>query len=55
MAASLEFLKDKINLESHQIIMLMSLAGDFKISQVVDPEMTVRFTFPKELMDITEF
>ena len=55
MAASLEFLKDKINLESHQIIMLMSLAGNLKISQVVDPEMTVRFTFPKKLMDITEF
>ena len=55
MAASLEFLKDKINLESHQIIMLMSLAGDLKISQVVDPEMTVRFTFPKRLMDIVEF
>lgn len=55
MAASLEFLKDKINLETHQIIMLMSLAGDLKISQVVDPEMTVRFTFPKRLMDIVEF
>jgi amidase len=55
MAASLEFLKDKIDLESHQIIMLMSLAGDLQISQVVDPEMTVRFTFPKECMDKIEF
>ena len=55
MAASLEFLKDKIDLESHQIIMLMSLAGDLQISQVVDPEMTVRFTFPKKFMDTIEF
>lgn len=55
MAASLEFLKDKIDLESHQIIMLMSLTGDLQVSQVVDPEMTVRFTFPKKFMDSTEF
>ena len=55
MAASLEFLKDKIDVKSHQIIMLMSLAGDLQISQVVDPEMTVRFTFPKKCMDRVEF
>ena len=55
MAASLEFLKDKINLESHEIIMLMSLAGHLQVSQVVDPEMTVRFTFPKKFMDKVQF
>lgn len=55
MAASLEFLKDRIDLESHEIIMLMSLAGDLQVSQVVDPEMTIRFTFPKEFMDRAEF
>ena len=55
MAASLEFLKDKIDIETQQIIMLMSLAGDLQVSQVVDPEMTVRFTFPKKFMDRAEF
>ena len=55
MAASLEFLKDKVDIEYHQVIMLMSLAGDLQISQVVDPEMTVRFTFPKKCMDRAEF
>lgn len=55
MAASLEFLKDRIDLDSHEIIMLMSLAGNLQVSQVVDPEMTVRFTFPKKFMDRAEF
>ncbi|HZK02624.1 MAG TPA: acetamidase/formamidase family protein [Anaerovoracaceae bacterium] len=31
-----------------EIIMLMSLVGDVNISQVVDPEKTVRFVFPKK-------
>lgn len=55
MAASLDFLKDKIDIESQQIIMLMSLAGNLQVSQVVDPKMTVRFTFPKKFMDKKEF
>ncbi|GAB1475720.1 acetamidase/formamidase family protein [Bacillota bacterium] len=31
-----------------EIVMLMSLVGNVQISQVVDPEKTVRFVFPKE-------
>ncbi len=54
-AATLEFLKDRIDLKSQEIIMLMSLAGNLQVSQVVDPEMTVRFTFPKKFMDRAEF
>lgn len=54
-ATTLEFLKDRIDLKSQEIIMLMSLAGHLQVSQVVDPEMTVRFTFPKKFMDRAEF
>lgn len=55
LSAALDFLKDKIVLKSHEIIMLMSLVGDLQVCQVVDPEMTVRFAFPKKYMDIVEF
>lgn len=55
LSAVLEFLKDKIDLKLHEIIMLMSLVGDLQVCQVVDPEMTVRFAFPKKYMDRTDF
>jgi len=53
--AALAFLTERIDLKSHEVIMLMSLAGHLQVSQVVDPEMTVRFTFPKKFMDRPEF
>lgn len=52
---ALEFLKSRLNLETHEIIMLMSLVGNLQISQIVDPEMTVRFTFPKKYLDTPYF
>ncbi len=54
-AAALTFMKERIDLEDYQIIMLMSLVGDLQVSQVVDPEMTVRFTVPKKYFDRAEF
>lgn len=43
-----EFLAERLTFYSRpEIIMLMSLVGNVQISQVVDPEKTVRFVFPK--------
>lgn len=43
-----EFLEQRLTKYSRpEIIMLMSLVGNIQISQVVDPEKTVRFVFPK--------
>ncbi len=50
-----EFLESRINLSRPDIIMLMSLVGDVQICQVVDPERTVRFIFPKKYMDDATF
>lgn len=47
----LEFLEPRMNLERPDIIMMMSMVGNVQISQVVDPEKTVRFVFPKKYMD----
>ena len=38
-----------------EIIMLMSLVGEVQISQVVDPEKTVRFVFPKKYAPHIQF
>lgn len=38
-----------------EIVMLMSLVGNVEISQVVDPEKTVRFVFPKKYMKDATF
>lgn len=46
-----EFLEERIDLDRADIVMLMSLVGDLQICQVVDPEKTVRFIFPKRYMD----
>ncbi|MDD2216466.1 MAG: acetamidase/formamidase family protein [Eubacteriales bacterium] len=44
-----EFLEQRLTTYSRpEIIMLMSLVGNVQISQVVDPEKTVRFVFPKK-------
>lgn len=46
-----QFLEERLPSYSRaEIIMLMSLVGDVRISQVVDPEKTVRFVFPKKYM-----
>lgn len=45
------FLEDRVKLDRHDIVMLMSLVGDLQFCQVVDPEKTVRFIFPKKYMD----
>jgi len=50
-----EFLEERTDLEVPDIIMLMSLAGNVEICQIVDPLKTVRFVFPKKYMAKAEF
>ncbi len=42
-----KFLTSSLNLKANQAAMLMSLAGDLNVCQVVDPLKTMRFTLPK--------
>ena len=44
--AMARFLTDFVKLSINDAGMLMSLAGELKFCQVVDPEKTVRFEFP---------
>ena len=46
-----KFLEERIDLDRADIVMLMSLVGDLQVCQVVDPEKTMRFIFPKKYMD----
>ena len=46
----LEFLTRVAGLPPNDAAMLMSLTGDLKFCQVVDPLMTVRFEFPKSVL-----
>lgn len=41
---------DRLNLSFNEAGMLLSAAGDLQICQVVDPKLTVRFAFPKNLL-----
>lgn len=50
-----DFLMERSGLSDTDLVMLMSLAGDLQICQVVDPEKTVRFVFPKAYMGRAEF
>ena len=50
-----KFLEPRMDITRPEIIMLMSLVGNVQISQVVDPEKTVRFVFPKKYMKNAEF
>jgi len=50
-----KFLEPRMDITRPEIIMLMSLVGNVQISQVVDPEKTVRFVFPKKYMKKAEF
>ncbi|MDX9888626.1 MAG: acetamidase/formamidase family protein [Anaerovoracaceae bacterium] len=49
------FLEPRMDITRPEIVMLMSLVGNAQISQVVDPEKTVRFVFPKKYMKKAEF
>ena len=46
----LDFLTDVAGMPLNDAAMLMSLVGDLKFCQVVDPLMTVRFEFPKSVL-----
>lgn len=50
-----DFLTERSDLPDTDVVMLMSLAGNLQICQVVDPEKTVRFVFPKAYMGRAEF
>ena len=45
------FLTEFAGLSINDAGMLMSLAGELKFCQVVDPEKTVRFEFPLAVLD----
>lgn len=51
----LEFLKLRMDIPAEEIVMLMSLAGNVEICQIVDPLKIVRFVFPKKYMARAEF
>lgn len=46
-----QFLTEKAGLSMNDAGMLMSLVGELKFCQVVDPEKTVRFEFPKWVLE----
>ena len=46
-------LKEKLSLNVQEAVMLLSIAGNLEICQVVDPLKTVRFTFPKYVFEKT--
>lgn len=43
-----EMLQERTDLPFEDIVMLMSLVGNLQVCQIVDPEKTVRFVFPKK-------
>ena len=45
-----QFLTEMVGMSVNEAGMLMSLAGELKFCQVVDPLMTVRFEFPKTIV-----
>jgi len=45
-----QFLTDFVNIPLNDAGMLMSLVGELKFCQVVDPLKTVRFEFPKSVL-----
>lgn len=38
-----------------KVVMLLSLAGDVQVCQMVDPEKTIRFMVPKYVLDSLGF
>ena len=51
----LDFLKHRMEMQTEEIVMLMSLVGNVEICQIVDPLKTVRFVFPKKYMTKATF
>jgi amidase len=49
--AMARFLTEFVGLSVNDAGMLMSLAGELKFCQVVDPEKTVRFEFPIYILE----
>jgi amidase len=49
--AMAKFLTEYVSLSINDAGMLMSLAGELKFCQIVDPEKTVRFEFPLAVLD----
>ncbi len=45
-----QFLIEMVGMEVNEAGMIMSLAGEIKFCQVVDPNKTVRFEFPKSIL-----
>jgi len=48
--AMARFLTDMVGLPINDAGMLMSIAGALKVCQVVDPQKTMRFEFPKAVL-----
>ncbi|QZY56163.1 acetamidase/formamidase family protein [Crassaminicella profunda] len=46
-----KFLINELNMDTYEAGMLLSLVGDLKICQVVDPLMTARMEFPKSILN----
>ena len=53
--ALFDFLKERIPMEEQDIVMLMSLAAQLQICQIVDPLKTVRFVIPKKYVGEIRF
>jgi amidase len=50
-----QFLTDMVGMGVNEAGMIMSVAGELKFCQVVDPMKTVRFEFPKSILDAYGF
>jgi len=50
VANMVDYLADNEGLTRHESTMLISLAADVRICQVVDPKKTVRVEFPRSLL-----
>ena len=50
--AMLDFLKARMDMDIHELIMLLSLVGDTAVCQIVDPLVTVRFTLRQSVGDV---
>lgn len=49
-----EFLQDRLpDYEANEIVCIMGLRGDLRVSQIVNPLRTAKFVFPKEVFDVT--
>jgi len=51
VSSAVEILSENRDLEYEKAYMISSLSVDFRISQVVNPKVTVRASIPKEILD----